>query len=182
MSDYGYGEEIDDQSEQGGDGRIMGVVIGGYLVCMGCCSICCITGVLVMLVSGYLCLSHADGSDCGPDGYPGGGVTRLVLGAIPPISALLLLLYLRGDLYGWWRPNYVAPGPLNQPASLPRPPAPPAHLPAYCLPVQLPRSCADGRAFGGLSKNSILFSGVTGEHRYQEALLKSEAAAAARQS
>ena len=101
-----------ESDEEGGaeDGRMMGVVIGCYLLCMGCCTVCCTTLVLMLLVFGALCFSHGDGTDCGSAGYPGGGVIMLMVGSIPPVSAVMLLLYMQGDKRGWWRPDYVAPG------------------------------------------------------------------------
>lgn len=100
-----------DEQGGGGDGRAMGLVIGCYLVCMGCCTVCCTATVVLLLVYGALCLSHSDGTDCGSGGYPGGGYSMLVVGAVPPVSAVLLFLYLQGDKRGWWRPDYVPPGP-----------------------------------------------------------------------
>lgn len=101
---------MDADEERADDGRLMGIVIGCYLVCMGCCSMCCIAMIVLLLLYGSLCLLNEDGTDCGSSGYPSGGYSMLLFGSIPPCSALLLLLYLQGDKRGWWRPDYVAPG------------------------------------------------------------------------
>ena len=92
------------------DGRIMGVVIGCYLVCLGCCSVCLTTGVVLLIASGSLCLMNEDEEDCGESGYPGGGITMLFFGLLPLVVGLAACAYLQGEKHGWWRPSYIAPG------------------------------------------------------------------------
>eukprot|EP01043_Picozoa_sp_COSAG02_P003362 COSAG02_NODE_82_length_39723_cov_247.146650_4_plen_159_part_00 len=97
-------------SDSDGETQILGSIIGGYLVCMLCCTSCCVVGAGSLLWSGIQCLSQPadDGEACSR----AGAYAMIFFGSFPLVFAVAAQVYLQADARGWFRPNTVLPGTL----------------------------------------------------------------------
>ena len=111
-----------DEGDDGGS-QLMGAIIGGYLVCMACCTASCVLGAGMLLWTGSACLSEPVEPELGVgEGCSRAGAYAMVLfGALPPFAAVSAQVYLQADARGWFRAATVLPGAQNT-WSLTRPP------------------------------------------------------------
>lgn len=108
-----------DEGDDGGS-QLMGAIIGGYLVCMVCCTASCVLGAGMLLWTGSECLSQPVEAELGSEGCSRAGAYAMVLfGALPPFAAVSAQVYLQADARGWLRPASVLPGArANRPLEL----------------------------------------------------------------